>query len=156
MPIFSPYFHKGGSSRKATGSNYGPFFQPTTVIFHYISTIYWSYQHILVKFGHPGRPLGPIMGHFGAKNAIFSPYVDHSLKLSWLCCNCHKPRECKVVVGIPYNIFWQSGVIQAGHCAKLWAILEPKMTIFHHILTIYWSYLDVVATMTSPEHGRLV
>ena len=58
-------------------------------------------QHIFTKGGHPGRPLGPIMGLFSAKNSNFSLYINHLLKLSWLCCNCDNTRAQKA--GIRYH-----------------------------------------------------
>ena len=97
----------------------------------------------------------PNYGSFWSpKNAI----LHHMLTIywsSWCCCNFDKPRAWKVEVGMPYNIFWSSLVIQAGHWDQLWVISEPKMPIFHHMLTIHWSYLDCVATVTSPENVRL-
>ena len=95
--------------------------------------------------------LWPILGHFehfGPNLAIWLHLEDrtHAVGLKW-----HN-QSMVVLYRMPYNIYWPSVVIQGGH----WAHFGPKMAVFHHILTIYWSYLDSVATVTTSEHGSLV
>ena len=76
------------------------------LVYDAIQHIY-IYIYILTEWGHPGWPLSPIMGHFGAKNGHFLPYIDNLLMLSCLCCNYDKPRAWKVGIGSHTTYFGQ-------------------------------------------------
>ena len=83
-------------------------------------------KHIWTKWGHPGWPLGPIMGHFRANNG----YFHHISTIYW----CYLDGVVTVTspehpgwYRIPYNKFWQGLVIQSGQWDQLWVISEPKM-----------------------------
>ena len=115
----------------------------------------WQHQSMVVWYRIPYNIFWPTLGTwdgqgtnygpFWGQKWPFSPYIDHLLKLFWLCCNCHKPREWKVGIWSDTTyiyIYWQSGVIQAGHWAQLWAILEPKngysSPYVDHLLLLSW------------------